>query len=174
MMNARLTCLTLMLSANLLTFAPITLADDDGFAPGGTALDHHTEQFPNLKVVMDLKARIPADVTFGVITVKRIIAQPNAKLVVVIEGPAVAMFAKKNYLSHQGTVDDWADLADKGVQVEYCGNSLHGAGLQPQDMIGLSVKHPAVVDPGALSSIAHYEQMGYMLVQPSAQEEPTL
>ncbi|MDA8225611.1 MAG: DsrE family protein [Betaproteobacteria bacterium] len=147
-------------------------ADDDSFAPGGTAIDHHDERYPNLKVVMDLKVRIPADVSFGVATARRIISYPNAKLVVVIEGPSVAIFAKKNYLDHQGMVDQWADLANKGVQVEFCGNSVHGAGLKPADMDGLSDKNPAVVNPGALPSIAHYEQMGYALVIPSPQEQP--
>ncbi len=159
-------------AAGLVLTAWPAVADDDSFAPGGTAIDHHTEQYTGLKIVMDLKVRIPADVAFGAATAKRIIAYPNATLVVVIEGPSVAMFAKKNYLDHQGMVDEWADLANHGVHVEYCGQSVHGAGLKPSDMDGLSTKNPAVVNPGALPSIAHYEQMGYALVIPSPHVQP--
>lgn len=160
--------LSALVVASLAWTSQQTLADDsDSFAPGGTAIDHHADTFSGLKAVMDLKVRTPADVNFGAITVKRILAQPNAKLIVIIEGPAVSMFAKKNYLDHQGTVDSWAEVADAGAQIEYCGNSVHGAGLQPSDMDGLSKRNPAIVDPGAYPSIAHHEQQGYVLIMPS-------
>lgn len=145
---------------------------DDSFAPGGTAVDQHAEQFHHLKIVMDLKARTPADLSFGATTAGRIMSHPDTHLVVIIEGPAVGVFAKKNYLDHQGTIDAWADLAKKGVRVEYCGNSVHGAGLQPSDMTGLDRNNPAVVNPGAYPSIANYEAEGYGLVIPMVLEKP--
>jgi intracellular sulfur oxidation DsrE/DsrF family protein len=166
------TLLLSLASALLLAQAPALASDDDSFAPGGTAIDHSTEQFHNLKVVMDLKAHYISDVSFGLMVAKRIMAHPGTKLIVVIEGPEVAMFAKKNYLDHQGAVDGWADLANKGIQVEFCGNSVHGAGLKPQDMDGLSESTPAVVNPGAYPTIAHYEQLGYALALPSPQDKP--
>ena len=147
------------------------LADDDSFAPGGTAIDHSAQPIPDLKVVMDLKVRTPADVAFGYVTSKRIIAQPGAKLVVIIEGPAIAVFAKKNYLDHQGIVDNWAELAQAGVHIEYCGNSVHGFGFQPADMDGLSTSNPAEVNIGAFPGIAHYEKLGYGLVIPTRLEQ---
>ncbi len=153
---------------------PASAGDDDSFAPGGTAIDRSMQPFSHLKVVMDLKVRVPGDVSFGYVTAKRIIAQPGSDLVVIIEGPAVAMFAKKNYLDHQGTIDEWAELAKQGVHIEYCGNSVHGFGLKPSDMDGLSNKNPAIVNIGALPSIAHYEQLGYSLVIPSQQEQSPL
>lgn len=146
--------------------------DDSSFAPGGTAIDQHTQQFHNLKIVMDLKVKTIADVAFGAVTAGRIISHPGTKLVVIVEGPAVTAFAKKNYLDHQGTIDAWADLAQKGVKVEYCGNSVHGAGLLPLDMTGLSEKNPAVVNPGAYPTIANYESQGYGLVLPMLLEQP--
>ncbi len=150
------------------------IADDDSFAPGGTAIDQSTQPYHDLKAVMDLKVRNPSDVAFGYVTAKRIIAQPGAKLVVIIEGPAIAVFAKKNYLDHQGIVDNWAELADAGVQIEYCGNSVHGFGFKPSDMDGLSKSNPAVVNIGAFPSIAHYEQQGYGLIMPAQLEKPPL
>ena len=166
------TMLLSLASVLLLTQMPALASDDDSFAPGGTAIDHSTEQFHNLKVVMDLKAHYTSDVSFGLMVAKRITAYPGTKLIVVIEGPEVAMFAKKNYLDHQGAVDGWEDLANKGIQVEFCGNSVHGAGLKPQDMDGLSDSTPAVVNPGAYPTIAHYEQLGYALALPSPQDKP--
>lgn len=159
--------------SSLLCISPVTHAgDDDSFAPGGTATDYSTEQFKDLKIVMDLKAHYASDVAFGMSVAKRIMAHPNAQLVVIIEGPSVAMFAKKNYLDHQGIVDGWAELANKGVHVEFCGNSVHGAGLTPQDMDGLSNGTPAVVNTGAYPTLAHFEKMGFAMVIPSPQEKP--
>jgi intracellular sulfur oxidation DsrE/DsrF family protein len=136
-------------------------AEDDSFAPGGTAIDHHTEQFSNLKIVMDLKAESPASASFGATVAARIMTHPGTQLTVIIEGPGITTFAKKNYLDHQGIVDNWVELAQKGVHIEYCGNSVRGAGLKPADMVGLSEKNPAVVNSGAYPSLAHYESLGY-------------
>lgn len=170
--SSSVTMILSLASVLLLAQTPALASDDDSFAPGGTAIDHSTEQFHNLKVVMDLKARFASDISFGMTVAKRITAHPGAKLVVVIEGPEVAMFAKKNYLDHQGIIDGWAELANKGVHIEFCGNSVHGAGLTPQDMDGLSESTPAVVNPGAYPTIAHYEQLGYALALPSPQDKP--
>ena len=97
---------------------------------------------------------------------------PGAQLVVVIEGPGISRFAKKNYLEHQGVIDSWVGLVQKGVHVEYCGNSVHGAGLKPSDMVGLSTKNPAVVNPGAFPSLAHYESQGFNPVVTMLLEKP--
>ena len=145
---------------------------DDSFAPGGTAIDQHAMQFHNLKIIMDLKARTPAELAFGATIAARIMTHPNTHLAIVIEGPAISVFAKKNYLDHQGIVDTWVALAQKGVHVEYCGNSVHGAGLAPDDMTGLSKDNPAVVNPGAFPTIANYEAQGYGLVIPMVLELP--
>lgn len=141
-------------------------ADDDSFAPGGTAVDHSTIRYKDLKIIMDLKAKDIDSVKYATMVATRILEHPGAKLAVVIEGPFVTVFAKKNYLDHQGIVDKWADLARKGVRVEFCGNSVHSMGLKPSDMEGLDEKNPAVVNSGAYPTIAHYESMGYNLVIP--------
>jgi intracellular sulfur oxidation DsrE/DsrF family protein len=152
----------LMLAMALTTLPAAAIAgEDDGFAPGGTAIDHHTGQFTNLKIVMDLKAESPASAGFGATVATRILSHPGTQLIVIIEGPGITTFAKKNYLDHQGIVDNWVELAQKGVHIEYCGNSVHGAGLKPADMIGLSEKNPATVNSGAFPSLAHYESLGY-------------
>lgn len=153
--------LTLALAMTSLAALPAIAGDDDGFAPGGTAIDRHTEQFSNLKIVMDLKAESPASAGFGATVASRIMMHPGTQLVVIIEGPGISTFAKKNYLDHQGIVDNWVELAQKGVHIEFCGNSVRGAGLKPSDMIGLSEKNPAVVNSGAYPSLAHYESLGY-------------
>ncbi|MFA5172549.1 MAG: DsrE family protein [Sulfuriferula sp.] len=153
--------LTLALAMTSLAALPAIAGEDDGFAPGGTAIDRHTEQFSNLKIVMDLKAESPASAGFGATVAARIMTHPGTQLVVIIEGPGISTFAKKNYLDHQGIVDNWVELAQKGVRIEFCGNSVRGAGLKPSDMIGLSEKNPAVVNSGAYPSLAHYESLGY-------------
>ncbi|MDR3390120.1 MAG: DsrE family protein [Sulfuriferula sp.] len=153
--------LALAIMAGTVAALPAIAADDGGFAPGGTAIDHHSEQFSNLKIVMDLKAESPASAGFGATVASRIMAHPGAQLVVIIEGPGITTFAKKNYLDHQGIVDNWVDLAQKGVHIEYCGNSVRGAGLKPSDMVGLSEKNPAIVNAGAYPTIAHYESLGF-------------
>jgi intracellular sulfur oxidation DsrE/DsrF family protein len=159
--TAKKLILTLALAMTSLTVLPAIASDDDGFAPGGTAIDHHTEQFSNLKIVMDLKAESPASANFGATVASRIMTHPGTQLTVIIEGPGITTFAKKNYLDHQGIVDNWVELAQKGVHIEYCGNSVRGAGLKPADMVGLSEKNPAVVNSGAYPSLAHYESLGY-------------
>jgi intracellular sulfur oxidation DsrE/DsrF family protein len=142
------------------------IADDDSFAPGGTAIDHSKVYYKNLKIVMDLKAKDINAVKYATMVATRVLDHPGAKLAVVIEGPFVTVFAKKNYLDHQGIVDKWAALAGKGVQVEFCGNSIHSMGLKPSDMEGLDEKTPAVVNSGAYPTIAHYESLGYNLIIP--------
>lgn len=169
--NIAFTCV-IGLAAVSASFSAMAGEDDSSFAPGGTAIDHHELKFKNLKIVMDMKVKTIADVAFGAVTAGRIISHPGTQLVVIVEGPAVSAFAKKNYLDHQGTIDAWADLAQKGVHVEYCGNSVHGAGLLPSDMTGLSEKNPAVVNPGAYPTIANYESQGYEFVLPMLLEQP--
>lgn len=159
MQNARRVVLALTFSALACTAA--YAADDASFAPGGTAIDHSNEQFSHLKIVMDLKAATPASINFGAFVAGRIMAQPKAQIVVVVEGPAIGVFAKKNYIAHQGIVDTWVKLVKAGVRVEYCGNSVKGAGLKPSDMTGLSSASPAVVNVGAFPSLAHYETVGF-------------
>ena len=177
-MKSNLTKIVLKALAGIVALSIISFSasandnDDDSFAPGGTAVDHHTLQFQHLKIVMDLKARTPADLAFGATIAGRIMTHPDSHLVIIIEGPAISVFAKKNYLDHQGIVDTWADLAQKGVHVEYCGNSVHGAGLKPTSMTGLSATNPAVVNPGAFPTIANYEAQGYGLVIPMVLEQP--
>ena len=170
--NSTKLVLTILLAASVLSVLPARAEDDNSFAPGGTAIDHHTEKFTHLKIVMDLKANNPPSVGFGAIVASRIMEHPGAQLVVVIEGPGISLFAKKNYLAHQGIIDSWVSLVQKGVHVEYCGNSVHGAGLKPGDMIGLSTKNPAVVNPGAYPSIAHYESQGFNPVVTILPEKP--
>ena len=164
--------LATLLVASALSALPARAGDDGSFAPGGTAIDHHTEKFTNLKIVMDLKANSPASVGFGAMVASRIMEHPGARLVVVIEGPGISLFAKKNYLEHQSIIDSWVGLVQKGVHVEYCGNSVHAVGLMPSDMAGLSTKNPAVVNPGAYPSIAHYESQGFNPVVIILPEKP--
>lgn len=165
---------TLILAASLNALLPIgaARAGDESFAPGGTAIDKHAEKFHDQKIIMDLKAKDVDTVKYSTMVASRIMEHPGAKLVVIIEGPLVSMFAKKNYLDHQGIVDQWVALANKGVQVEFCGNSVQGAHLVPADMEGLTEKNPAVVNPGAYPSIAHYESLGYALVVPILMPSP--
>ena len=161
MSKLNLLAAALIFSATSLVALPASAGNDDSFAPGGTAIDQHTQQFKNLKIVMDLKAASPASVGFAATVASRIMQHPGAKLVVIVEGPAIGVFAKKNYLDHQGIVDNWVALVNQGVKVEYCGNSVTGAGLKPADMVGLSKKNPAVVNPGAFPTLGHYESLGY-------------
>ncbi len=159
---------TLVLAASLNALLPTSaaLAEDESFAPGGTAIDRHTEQYHDLKIIMDIKAKDVETVKYSTMVASNLIEHPGTKLAVVIEGPYVSMFAKKNYLDHQGIVDQWVALANKGVKVEYCGSSVHGAHLSPSDMEGLTEKNPAVVNPGAYPALASYELQGYALVIP--------
>jgi intracellular sulfur oxidation DsrE/DsrF family protein len=171
-MNKLLKTLILTAAFGTLLQAGQAVADDDSFAPGGTAVDRHTERFQDLKIVMDLKAKDVDAIKYGTMVASRIIDHPGTKLVVVIEGPMVSMFAKKNYLDHQGIIDQWVGYAEKGVQVEYCGNSVNSVHLKPEDMEALSDKNKAVVNSGAFPSIAHYESQGYALVVPMAMPLP--
>lgn len=164
----------LVLLASICALLPVLAAraDDDSFAPGGTAIDRHTERFHDLKIIMDLKAKDVDSVKYGTMIASRLIENPGMQLAVIIEGPFVSVFAKKEYLDHQGIVDQWAELAKKGVHVEFCGNSMQTAGLKPADMEGLSEKNPAVVNAGAYPSIAHYESLGYALIVPLLMPAP--
>ncbi len=161
MSKLNLLAAALIFSATSLVALPASAGNDDSFAPGGTAVDQHTQQFKHLKIVMDLKAASPASVGLAATVASRIMQHPGAKLIVIVEGPAIGVFAKKNYLNHQGIVDNWVALVNQGVKVEYCGNSVAGAGFKPADMVGLNRKNPAVVNPGAFPTLGHYESLGY-------------
>jgi intracellular sulfur oxidation DsrE/DsrF family protein len=139
---------------------------DDSFAPGGTAIDHSKVKQHGQKIVMDLKALNIETVKYGLMVATRIHSLRDEKLVVVIQGPLIKMFAKKNYLDHQGIIDKFAALAKAGVHFEYCGNSVESAKLTPADMTGLDEKNPAVVNSGAYPALAHYEAKGYALIVP--------
>lgn len=160
--------LILVAAASLLgSFTRAANADDDSsFAPGGTAVDHSMKKFHGQKIIMDLKAMNPETVKYGLMVGTRISSLRGEKLVIVIEGPLVKVFAKKNYLDHQGIIDRYAALAKAGVHIEYCGNSVKSAGLKPSDMTGLDKKHTAIVNSGAYPTIAHYESKGYALIVP--------
>lgn len=167
----KILAITFTLLMTSLTVFPAHATDDDGFAPGGTAIDHSKARFNKLKIVMDLKAESPGSLGFGATVASRIMEHPGAKLIVIIEGPGINVFAKKNYLDHQGIVDNWVDLTKKGVRVEYCGNSVRGAGLKPTDMVGLNEKNPAIVNAGAYPTLGHYEAQGYSPVVTSLLEK---
>ena len=142
-------------TANIPAFA----AND--FEPYGTAIDHSHIKYDGLKVVMDAGGSTPADTAFQAMVAERIMQMPHAKLIMVIQGPVIKLFSKQAYLEHQGLVERIAALRDKGVKIEFCGNSVHAAGLKPSDMIGIGT-----VVPGAYPALADAELHGYALIKP--------
>ncbi len=144
----------------------VTAADTAAFAaddlePYGTAVDHSQFKYNDLKIVMDAPGATPEDTAFQAMVAERIMEMPRAKLIVVIQGPMVKAFSKDGYVEHQGLVERFAALRDKGVQIEFCGNSLTAAKLKPSDMIGIGT-----VVPGAYPALADAERRGYALIKP--------
>lgn len=139
--------------------APV-FADDD-LQPYGTAVNHINMKYDNLKIVMDAPGATPEDTAFQAMVAEKIMGMPNAKLIIVVQGPMVKLFSKGAYSAHQGLVQRYAALKDKGVQIEFCGNSLMAQKLKPVDMIGIGT-----VVPGAYPALADAERQGYALIKP--------
>ncbi len=156
-------CVLPLLSAALLTVAVASAPAfaDNAFEPYGTAVDHSHIKYDGLKVVMDAGGSIPADTAFQAIVAERIMEMPHAKLIMVIQGPVIRLFSKKAYIHNQGLVERIAALKKKGVQIEFCNNSIHAAKLKPSDMIGIGT-----VVPGAYPALADAERHGYALIKP--------
>ncbi|MHB8453823.1 MAG: DsrE family protein [Acidiferrobacterales bacterium] len=139
--------------------APVFAAND--LEPYGTAVDHSHIKYQGLKIVMDAGGATPADTEFQAMVAERIMQMPHAKLIMVIQGPMVKAFSKDAYVDHQGLVERIAALKEKGVQIEFCGNSVAAAKLKPSDMIGIGT-----VVPGAYPALADAERHGYALIKP--------
>ncbi len=151
------------LSAALLvaiTTATPVLASNN-LEPYGTAIDHSHEKYQGLKIVMDAGGAVPADTEFQAFVAERLMALPHTKLIMVIQGPMVKAFSKDAFIDNQGLVERLAALRDKGVQIEFCGNSISAAKLKPSDMVGIGT-----VVPGAYPAIADAERHGYALIKP--------
>ncbi len=134
----------------------------NGFEPFGTAIDHSHIKYYGLKVVIDAGGAIPADTAFQAMVAGRIMQMPHAKVIMVISGPVIRMFAKSAYIKHQALIDHLATLRKEGLKIEFCGNSVQAVGLKPSDMIGLGT-----VVPGAFPAIADAERHGYAMVKPT-------
>lgn len=147
------------LSAALLALASPVYAGD-GLQPYGTATDHSHMKYENLKIVMDAPTAGPADSAFQAFVANKLMTMPHTKLIMVIQGPAIKLFSKDAYADHQGLVERYAALRDKGVQIEFCGNSLLAQKLKPSDMIGIGT-----VVPGAYPAIADAERRGYGMIK---------
>ncbi len=139
--------------------APVFAAND--LEPYGTAVDHSHMKYQGLKIVMDAGGAIPADTEFQAMVAERIMQMPHAKLIMVIQGPMIKAFSKGAYVDQQGLVERIAALKEKGVQIEFCGNSVTAARLKPSDMIGIGT-----VVPGAYPALAEAERHGYALIKP--------
>jgi intracellular sulfur oxidation DsrE/DsrF family protein len=150
-------CAALLMSATLA--APVFA--DDGLQPYGTAVDHSHAKYDRLKIVMDTPGASVEDTAFQAMVAERIMDMPHAQLIMVIQGPAVKFFSKDAYVDHQDLVQRVAALRDRGVQIQFCGNSLKAAHLKPSDMVGIGT-----VVPGAYPAIADAERHGYSLIKP--------
>ena len=152
-----------LLGAALLTVAAASapVHAKNAFEPYGTAIDHSHIKYDGLKVVMDAGGSTPADTAFQTMVAERIMQMPHAKLIMVIQGPVIRIFSKDEYIQHQGLVQRVAALRKKGVQIEFCGNSVRAAKLKPSDMIGIGT-----VVPGAYPALAEAERHGYALIKP--------
>ena len=129
--------------------------------PYGTAVDHSHMKYHGLKVVMDAAGAVPADTNFQAMVAERIMEMPGAKLIMVIQGPMVRAFSKSAYVANQALVDRVAALREKGVKIEFCGNSVKAAKLKPSDIVGIGT-----VVPGAYPALADAERHGYALIKP--------
>ncbi len=152
-----------LLAAGILSLAtagaPASAAG--AFEPYGTAVDHSHHIYHGLKVVMDAGGATPADTAFQTMVAERLMQMPGTKLIMVIQGPVIRIFSKREYADHQGLVDRVAALRKKGVKIEFCGNSVQAVGLKPSDIIGIGT-----VVPGAYPAIANAERHGYALIKP--------
>lgn len=152
-----------LLSAALLVTATATtpvLASND-LEPYGTAVDHSHIKYQGLKIVMDAGGTVPADTEFQAMVAERLMQMPHTRLIMVIQGPMIKAFSKDGFIDNQPLVERIAALKSRGVQIEFCGNSVAAAKLKPSDMVGIGT-----VVPGAYPAIADAERRGYALIKP--------
>jgi hypothetical protein len=85
------------------------------------------------------------------------------KVVVVMHGPELALFAKVNYPKYKEIVDRAASFAQQGVRFEACRNSAAAQGFSSEEFHGFV----HVVPAGPLA-LAYWQAKGYSLNAPGA------
>lgn len=151
----------ILLAVSLLIAAGPAAAQG-GFAPYGTATVR-TERYAPQKIVLEIAEKAPEKILRSLQVSDEIqrSAPAGSDIKLVILGPAVRVFAKKDYEKYQGIVDQAAALRDAGVQIEFCHNAIHANGLTARDMPGIGV-----VVPAGYIEIADLVHKGYALLRP--------
>lgn len=101
---------------------------------------------PAPRQVYDITLHDPEQLTLLLKRLDAVTASPNAQhqtpqIALVLHGPEVAFFARRNYAEHRELVDLAAKLdAFQVIEVKVCETRMRGLGLEVEDM-------PAFVEP---------------------------
>jgi intracellular sulfur oxidation DsrE/DsrF family protein len=108
-----------------------------------------------INTVFDVYCRKPGQLTDIFDDLETIGATLKGRIIVVVRGAGVVVFARKNYELYAETVDHLARLARQGVQFRLDKPALRAAGFEPADLHGF-----ATVVSSGLAEIAAAQDQG--------------
>jgi len=130
------------------------------------------ESLKQLKVVYDFNFVDPKAVSLALNSVGALLKATTdfgpheidaIRVVVVMHGPELALFAKANYSKYKEVVDRAASFAQQGVRFEACRNSAAAQGFATDDFHGF-----VNVVPAGPYALAYWQAKGYSLNAPGA------
>ena len=90
----------------------------------------------------------------------------EASVVLVLHGPEVEFFSKRNYDKYKDAVERMRYYADLGVEFRVCGLAAQDYGYTQADFYDF-IK----VTPSAITELAHWQLQGYALITPQVMEK---
>ncbi len=150
-MNPTQSALRGALMALFLVLLPNSGMAADKFAPYGSS-EPSKATFKPAKMAYEWSgtpenAKANLQQLVAVLKVGQTLLPAGSRIEVVVIGGVIGVFAKENYETFQGAMDEIAQLtgpqAKIPVEITYCGTSLRGAGYKNDDMHGFGKVVPA-------------------------------
>lgn len=113
-----------------------------------------------INTVFDVYCQKPAQLADIFDDLEAISITLKGRIVVIIRGAEIAVFARQNYEQYRAMVDQLAQLSRQGVQFRLDKTSVHAAGFEAEDMHGFST-----VVPSGLAEIAAMQDEGSRYLQ---------
>lgn len=146
-------CLALIAAVTLCALA---YAADKNMPPYGTAKVDMHKYDKNINRVYDVNYTDPQHLNALANFITNVNKVVEGKVVVVLHGPEIRVFANENYEKYQGIVDKMAALAKSGVDFRMCNNAMHAAGFEAKDIVGF-----VTIIPAGFAELIDLQSKGY-------------
>ncbi len=124
-------------------------------APYGVA-EERTQRYDAVDTVLDAHAYEPSELDGLADAIQELTDHLKGRIVVVIDGPASALFARVNYMRHRPLIDRLALQAEQGVQFRVARGALTALGYAATDLHGF-----VTVIVSGFAEIAHLQGKGH-------------